>query len=483
MPAALRLSRPYLIVICALMAICAWQAPGWAETPKSAQLTILHTNDIHGHLFPFDYSALGAPETNVGGAARRATLIRSLRTSAKHPVITMDAGDVFTRGPLADLLGVPDFEVMNAVPYDIMTLGNNEFKGAGGIQGQKVMLERIKQARFAIVSANVSYKSTGETMVPACKVFALAGGARIGVFGLTAPRVATYAQAEGLVIADPIETAKKVVSELRKSCDLVIGLTHIGYPLDLQLAASVPGIDVIIGGDSHTWVPQPTLVKDTKQPGPTWWVGGTLVCQDGEWGKCVGKLDLALRRAEDSRLLVSAYKGALVNVDSSIKPAADIQRILDRHSKPYLKPIGKLADAVPTSGAAAWVAERMRQAAGAQVGVEPKDGIENGLRAGTVTTLDIRRMFPFVNGVVKLTVTGKQLADYVSSVDAGLAGIEARGDEFFIDGAKVNPSANYTLAVESYYAATQPTLAGAQSQALGKTTSEVVTNYITSLAK
>lgn len=465
------------VLLCAAAVLSLSHASAGPELPRYASLTILHTNDIHGHLFPFDYSALGSVETGVGGAARRAAMIRQMKGAAESPVLVMDAGDVFTRGPLADLKGVPDFAVMNAVPYDVMTLGNNEFKGASGLEGQRIMLDRIKQARFAVVSANVVDQATGKTIVPPYKIFRL-GALKVGVFGLTAQRVAGYEQAKGLEIRDPLTTAKKITAELEGKANLIVALTHIGYPKDLELAATVPGIDVIIGGDSHTWLFEPTLVNDDKSSLPTWGVGGTIVCQAGEWGKCVGKLELSLRLADGDRYRAMGYKGSLVDVNAAVKPAQDVEHILYRAAKPFLREVGKLDADVPSDRIAAWVAERMREAAGTEVGVAPKDGIENGLKAGVVTYLDIRKMFPFLNEVVKLDVTGAQLKNFLASTESGVAGAEMRGGALHVGGKAVEDAGKYTLAIERFYASTSPALAGAEPAGLSVTTKDLVIRYL-----
>ena len=442
-----------LSVLILTLSITPASADKCASPAKYAELTILHTNDLHGHLFPFATRALGTLESDVGGAARRATLIRRIRSEAKHPVLLMDAGDVFTRGPIADMEGKPDFDVMNAVAYDVMTLGNNEFKGAGGERGAKVLFERIKQARFPVLCANVFDKATNKPI--ACPYIVLdEAGVRVGVFGLTAPRVASYEQSRNFIVKDPIEVAKEILPELREKCDFVVALTHVGYALDLELAQCVPGIDVIIGGDSHTWLSQPTLVKSASPASDSWWIGGTLVCQDGEWGKCLGRLDLRLRRSGDS-YEVTSYKGELIGVDSKTSPAADVESIIARYCKPLEVVVGELAKPVPPAEAASWVAEAMREATGAQVGAQPIASVEDGLCAGKITLLDIRRMFPWPNSAVCLTVSGKQLAEYVAGADSALAGAQTRDGQLYVGAERVVDDESYTLAVEDgyYYAA------------------------------
>ena len=154
-------------------------------------------------------------------------------------------------------------------------------------------------------------------------------GVRVGVFGLVTKAVAGYKEAADLEIADPVETARKMVAQLQGQADVIVALTHLGYPVDLDLAKSVPGINVIIGGHSHTWIFEPTPVE-VGGPGADKRV--CIVCQDGEYGKCVGKLDLTLVPAEGHRYRVATYAGRLVDVEHSIQPARDIENILEHYS-------------------------------------------------------------------------------------------------------------------------------------------------------
>jgi 2',3'-cyclic-nucleotide 2'-phosphodiesterase (5'-nucleotidase family) len=183
-----------------------------------------------------------------------------------------------------------------------------------------------------MISANIIEKSTGKTFVPPYHIFER-GGIKIGVFGLTAMLTADYPQAASLQLVDPILTAKNIVAELKDKCDFIIALTHIGYPPDLELAAKVPGIDVIIGGHSHTWLFEPTLVKKDCTKKDSDWVGGTVVCQDGEWGKALGRLDLCLSQRPDGRYVVTKYNGKLIDMGSSVEPAPDINRIIRNYSE------------------------------------------------------------------------------------------------------------------------------------------------------
>ncbi|MCE5323015.1 bifunctional metallophosphatase/5'-nucleotidase [bacterium] len=455
-----------------------------ADQPNYLALTVLYTNDIHGHLFPFDYNCLGKAETNVGGAARRATLIREIKCKTTNPVIVMDAGDVFTRGPLQDLEGKPDFDVMNAVPYDIMTLGNNEFKGDSYLNnpsplGLEILRDRIKQARFNIISANVIEKSTGTTLVTPYHIFEVEG-IRIGVFGLTAPRVASYAQAVDLQLNDPIVTAKKMVAELSDKCDFIIALTHIGYNSDLALASSVPGIDVIIGGDSHTWLDKPTLVRNDDTGPAACWIGGTIVCQDGEWGKALGKLDLYLHKANNGRYLVMSYKDQIIDIDSSILPAQDVETIIDNYTKPYMVELDTLDKDITLSNAPAWIAERLRDATKSDIGFRPYDGVESGLNAGPVTELDLRKMVPWNNKVVVVKAKGAQISKLMLQPNAAVVGTEMRDGQLYVGDKKLDAASIYTVASEDYYAFVSPALSGAQITKTDLSTRDILRGYLMS---
>lgn len=446
---------------------------GWStELPRYFGLTILHTNDIHGHLFPVAYPQDGKMVPDVGGAARRATLVREIKADSRNPVLVMDAGDLFTRGPISDQNGVPDFDVANTIPYDVMTLGNNEFA-----EGQHVMFDRIKQARFPIVTANVFFKSSGKPIVPTYRIFDYYG-VKIGVFGLTAPRVAGYSQAEGLEVRDPIEAAKIIVPVLREQADFVVALTHIGYDLDRKLAAVVPGIDVIIGGDSHTWLPQPTLVADSSYTNPAFYIGGTLVCQDGEWGVCVDELVLRLRRSEGHRYRVMSYSAKLIDVDSSIPSAPDVDKLLDRYTKPLQKELAHLDQEVLLADAPAWMARCFREVAGTQIGATNIWTIEEGLSSGSVTELDIRKTCPFQRShLIRLVVTGKQLKGLIAKSEVEVSGAQLRDGQLYVGEEKASDDQTYSLSIAGF---NDEALKDAKQTDSGISIQEAVVKYINS---
>lgn len=296
------------------------------------ELTILHTNDLHGMMLPFQYTPpipglkLALPG-EVGGLARRATAIARIRKLMTHPLALIDCGDVFTRGPWqTKFLGTPEMEALNAMGYDMLCVGNNEFKATEGIDAQGIMLGLMRRCRFPWLTANLT---VGETGVPVEGIHPYIvrdyGGVRVGFLGLTAPRARDYPQVKGWTISDPIEAAKKWVPLARKECDILIAVTHIGVDLDKQLAAQVPGIDAIVGGDSHTYLLQPLKVKNPAGV-------EVPIVQAGEQGVMLGRLDLVFEKGDGWKLVEAT--GGLQPMTADIPDDAAIKALLERWLTP-----------------------------------------------------------------------------------------------------------------------------------------------------
>ena len=155
--------RPALLAFCLLLLAPAHPQAG-TRAGRWLDLTLLHTNDIHGHMLPYDYG----DQTNVGGAARRATLIDRIKRDAHHPVLVIDSGDVVTRGPLwTEFEGKLDIDVMNALAYDLAAVGNNEFKVRADRSAQGVLLSLVRRSHFPWLCANAFDGSGG--YLPAVK--------------------------------------------------------------------------------------------------------------------------------------------------------------------------------------------------------------------------------------------------------------------------------------------------------------------------
>ena len=302
------------------------------------RLTILHTNDIHGQLVPFDYTfnnpsnppkQMKVEPNNIGGAARRATYINNVRKFTDHTVLLLDAGDTFTRGPLESLEGEPEFEIMNALKYDVLTLGNNEFKadqytGNFTPKAVDILNERIKEADFPVIAGNVYDKITGKRVYTPY-IFKNIEGMRLAIIGVTAYRVKDYPQAANLNITDPVAEIGKILDEIKGKYDFVILLSHAGVIDDFSIAGKYQDLDLIIGGDSHTWIYKPVLTWNNKS--------GMLSTQAGELGVAVGRIDLVIEKQSDNRYIISKYAGELVPITDKYPEDGNIKNIVDKYYK------------------------------------------------------------------------------------------------------------------------------------------------------
>ena len=251
------------------------------------RLTILHTNDVHSRIDPFPPNDPKYP--NMGGVARRAALIKKIRSTEKN-VLLLDAGDIFQGTPYFNLYGGElEFKLMSEMGYDASTLGNHDFDN--GIDG---LVKQMPNMNFPFLNANYSFNDTLlENKVNEYKIFRR-GNLQIGVFGigielrgLVDPKLTG-----NILYNDPLVNANRISTLLKneEKCDLVICLSHLGYKYndkkvsDSVLAKESSNIDLIIGGHTHTFLDEPTLIinKDGKE---------VLIAQVGWAGIKLGRID------------------------------------------------------------------------------------------------------------------------------------------------------------------------------------------------
>ena len=255
---------------------------------KPKHITILHTNDTHSQIEPFDISH--HKFANKGGVARRASLVQKVRKENPNTLL-LDAGDIFQGTPYFNYFGGEiEFKLMSLLKYDAATMGNHDFDNS--IDG---FHHQLPNANFDFVCANYDFKNTIlNTLVKPYKIF-FKDGIKIGVFGLgielhnlVSPEL--FKETNYL---DPIEITKDITRELKENenCDLIICLSHLGYHYkntqkvsDLKLAAATKDIDLIIGGHTHTFLPKPTLVKNVNNE-------TVIVNQVGAYGVNLGRID------------------------------------------------------------------------------------------------------------------------------------------------------------------------------------------------
>jgi len=256
---------------------------------NTKHITILHTNDVHSHVEPFPSN--DTRNANMGGAARRASLIESIRKENPNTLL-FDAGDMFQGTPYFNYYGGElEFKLMSIMRYDAATIGNHDFDA--GIDG---LHKQLPHAKFDLLSANYDFTNTVmDTKVKPYKIYKK-DGIKIGVFGLGI-------ELEGLVDSrmfketkylDPVNVAQEtswILNEV-EHCDLVVCLSHLGYNYrrnpdkisDLKLASLTNGIDLIIGGHTHTFLKKPTVTKNNLGK-------NMLINQVGWAGINLGRID------------------------------------------------------------------------------------------------------------------------------------------------------------------------------------------------
>ncbi len=252
------------------------------------KLTILHTNDVHSHIDPFPSSHSQYP--NLGGIARRATLVEQIRNENPNTLL-FDAGDIFQGTPYFNFYGGElEFKLMSKLNYDASTIGNHDFDN--GIDG---LLAQMPHATFEMISANYDFSNTVmDGMVKPFKTY-LVDGIKIGVYGLgiALDGLVTKRLYKETEYLNPFEIALDMERQLKEEeqCDLIVCLSHLGYdyenpqrPSDTQLAQLTYHTNLIIGGHTHTFLEKPD-VRINKNG------DSVLVNQVGCYGLNLGRID------------------------------------------------------------------------------------------------------------------------------------------------------------------------------------------------
>lgn len=251
-------------------------------------LVLLHTNDVHSQLDPFE--AGEGYDAGKGGILRREALIRQVRSTEPN-VLVLEAGDFVQGTPYFNIFkGEAEVELMNTLGLDAVTLGNHEFDN-----GTLALSQLLKKARFPVVCTNYDLSNTPLKHLVKPWLILRRGCLRIGIVGggIQLKGLSLTTNYEGLIFMDPLAILDATAGWLKKKkkCDLVVCLSHLGYQNDngktddLTLAAKSRNIDVIIGGHSHKYLDEPTLVVNLN--------GDTVVVnQVGRAGVYVGRLDL-----------------------------------------------------------------------------------------------------------------------------------------------------------------------------------------------
>lgn len=378
LPAAL------LVVAALLVAACA----GDARPPHDGSrrtLLILHTNDLHSHLEPGE----------EGGLARIAGYVEGVR-ARRNDVLLLDAGDAVAGTPVSSLFeGRPVFTVMNVMGYDAMTLGNHEFD-----YGWPLVDEYAEIAAFPLLCANVRAPDGRRFGDAPFRVFTV-NGIRVGVVGLvtdTTPEITAGGTVTGCEFEPPAGALARILPDVERESDIVVVLSHLGLEQDKALAAAVPGIDVIVGGHSHSEVLQPLSV------------GATIVAQAYRYGARVGRLDLEV---DVTRGVVVSCRGELIAVDDNLPSSPAVRAAVAAWEEPVRDRVDVVIGRADRDWSKAELATPIeaiyRERLGTDLGYHNRGGIRATVPAGDVTIRRIWNVLPFENTLVTLSVRGANL--------------------------------------------------------------------------
>ncbi len=284
-------------------------------TKDGFKLTILHSNDTHAH---------------VEAAPQRATKVKELRAANANSLL-LDAGDVFS-GTLYfnQFTGEVDMKLMNLMGYDAMVFGNHEFDLGSSPEGHAALAKFVKGADFPLLGSNLDFSKDSlfdglqfQTITKDFEngkiyngIIKEIDGEKVGVFGLTTEETPSISSVANVQFANYIDSAKKAVAEFEKQgVNKIIALTHLGFDdskefdNDQLLASAVEGIDVIVGGHTHTKLDK-AVKAETSFKNPT------IIVQTGQYSENLGELDLTFN---DNGAVVD-YFGQLHALNDKEKP-------------------------------------------------------------------------------------------------------------------------------------------------------------------
>ncbi|MBN3215932.1 bifunctional UDP-sugar hydrolase/5'-nucleotidase UshA [Pectobacterium polaris] len=431
------------------------------EKDKTYAITILHTNDHHGHFWHNDHGEYGL--------AAQKTLVDQIRqevASKGGSVLLLSGGDINTGVPESDLQDAePDFRGMNMVGYDAMALGNHEFDNP-----LSVLRQQEKWAKFPLLSANIYQKSTNQRLFKPYALFDKQG-VKIAVIGLTTDDTAKLGNPEyftDIEFRNPSTEAKQVVEQLRKSekPDVIIAATHMGHyddgnhgsnaPGDVEMARSLPAgyLDMIVGGHSQDpvcmaqenkkqvdYVPGTPCAPDRQN--------GTWIVQAHEWGKYVGRADFTFRNGE---LKLEHYQLIPINLKKKVEKDGKTERVFYTHEITQDADVMKMLTPFQEKGQAQLGIKigsvkgklegdrnqvRFRQTnlahlllsaqlerAGADFAIMSGGGVRDSIESGDITYKDVLKVQPFANTLVYVDMKGSDVEKYLAvaankKVDSG----------------------------------------------------------------
>ncbi|WP_449622050.1 5'-nucleotidase C-terminal domain-containing protein [Robertmurraya sp. Marseille-Q9965] len=394
-------------------------------------LTIMHMNDVH---------------SSLDNLPKTFTAIKDLRSTYPESLL-LHAGDEFT-GTLYfnEFKGKADLELLNLMGFDAMTFGNHEFDLGSSADGHQALADFIEGAKFPFVSANVDFSkdakfdglqndsvvSTFENGEIYNGIIKEVKGEKVGIFGLTTTETADISSPGSIAFENYLEEAQKAVQAFEAAgVNRIVALTHIGYDdnaaidNDLMLAEKVEGIDVIVGGHSHTTLSKPVVVEKDTTP--------TVIVQTGNSNGNLGLLNVifdenGVVETQDGRLIAIGAQTADTDATAALAPfkarveqvsqteigvstpiALESPRTSGDNTKPSVRKNETILGNLITDG----MLEKAKSFTGKNVimALQNGGGIRSDIKAGPITVGEVITVLPFNNTLATMDVTGAELKE------------------------------------------------------------------------
>lgn len=382
------------------------------EAGKKYPITFYHVSDTHGGFFK-------APNASGGGFAILSTFVKQARKEAHETgslFFLTSGGDVNTGTPESDLLlGEPDFRAMNALGFDAMAVGNHEFD-----RPWKYLLVQQGWAQFPFLAANIHpEKPQAFPIIP--YVIKEEHGLKVAFLGLATentPIQSLPTNSVGLVFDPAIATAKTWVPFLRQRADVVVVLSHIGWcplgdcmaPNDVILAHEVSGIDLILGGHSHTNMENPEVEN------------GTYIFHTFEKALKVGILNmefsegrLQLKKAELKPLIGDEDPEMLALFEPLLKQSSDKLKIVVGETSVLLE--GERTQVrTRETNLGNLITKAVKLRTQADLAILNSGGIRASIAIGPVSYGDIYKVLPFANTICTVELSGQELINYIAQI-------------------------------------------------------------------
>lgn len=474
-PARMQNQNLLLRIAIGLLAATSWscsQRPAPEPLDPRVTLTLLSTSDFHGAL---ESTATDRDSKRpIGGAPFLTALIERERQKNPEGTLVLDSGDIYQGTALSNLTdGRASIDYMNEAGFDAAAVGNHEFDF-----GIEIMVDRIEQAEFPVLCANVHERATGK--LPAwAKPYAIfvRNGVRVAVIGLATPdtpKVTMPQNVAHLDFLDPAPVANQLILDLvPEEADLVVIAAHMGGAEEngviegemVDLAERVQGETAILGGHTHR------LVSGR--------MGDAELLQAGSSGRWLGRLELTYDR--ETKSVVDAKREILtVFADSgqvnSVAPDPEVARMIEEvrgEIAPRLEEVIGFAGVELTVTRAEcpmgnWMSDVIREYGEADFGFQNPGGVRSPLDVGPIHYEEVYRVMPFDNTIVTAPMTGAEIKEMLETSAARESFLHVSGLKYSVDygkpegarilglsrlgGGDLDPAATYKIATNSFLA-------------------------------